>query len=318
MSNIATLNNSYNIAPHIWNALKTVVYDGAKDESIKLVLDYCKANALDPMQKPVHIVPMGSYNAQNKWVQKDTIWVGIGLYRIQAERSGNYAGVSEPEYGNTIEGTFIKINKDHKEQIKREEIKISYPEWCKISVRKIVQGNIVEFTAKEYWLENYSKLNKSSTAPNAMWMTRPFGQLAKCTEAQALRKAFPELIPQQPTAEEMDGKILHEFNECSTNNEPKNITPKVQTLSARLDDLIANSEDDDAQSVSKATVEEKVPSLTVTKEFMNLCAEHNLDAKEFAKFHNIDSKHSETVTNGIANFNLLKEQFLNAEITITH
>lgn len=77
-------------------------------------------------------------------------------------------------------------------------------------------------------------------------------------------------------------------------------------------------EDDDAQSVSKATVEEKVPSLTVTKEFMNLCAEHKLDAKEFAKFHNIDSKHSETVTNGIANFNLLKEQFLNAEITNTH
>lgn len=77
-------------------------------------------------------------------------------------------------------------------------------------------------------------------------------------------------------------------------------------------------EDDDAQSVSKASVEEKVPSLTVTKEFMNLCAEHKLDAKEFAKFHNIDSKHSETVTNGIANFNLLKEQFLNAEITNTH
>lgn len=237
MSNIA-VNNSYNIAPHIWNALKTVVYDGAKDESIKLVLDYCKANALDPMQKPVHIVPMGSYNEQKKWVQKDTIWVGIGLYRIQAERSGNYAGVSEPEYGNTIEGTFIKINKDHKEQIKREEIKISYPEWCKITVRKIVQGNIVEFTAKEYWLENYSKLNKNSTAPNAMWMTRPFGQLAKCAEAQALRKAFPELIPQQPTAEEMEGKTLYEFD-----NEPKNITPKTKDLSARLDDLIVNSEE---------------------------------------------------------------------------
>ena len=76
-------------------------------------------------------------------------------------------------------------------------------------------------------------------------------------------------------------------------------------------------EDDDAQTVSKS-VEEKVPSLTVAKEFMNLCAEHNLDAQEFAKFHNIDSKHSETVTNGIANFNSLKEKFLNASNTITH
>lgn len=75
-------------------------------------------------------------------------------------------------------------------------------------------------------------------------------------------------------------------------------------------------EDDDAQSVSK--VVEKEQGLTVVKEFMNLCAQHKLDAKDFAKFHNIDSQHSETITNGIANFNSLKEQFLNASNTITH
>jgi len=28
------------------------------------------------------------------------------------------------------------------------------------------------------------------------------------------------------------------FNECSANSEPKNITPKAQTLITRLDDLI--------------------------------------------------------------------------------
>jgi predicted regulator of amino acid metabolism with ACT domain len=76
-------------------------------------------------------------------------------------------------------------------------------------------------------------------------------------------------------------------------------------------------EDDDAQSVSSKVVE-KEQGLTVVKEFMNLCAEHKLNAKDFAKFHNIDSQHSETITNGIANFNLLKEQFLNASNTITH
>lgn len=75
-------------------------------------------------------------------------------------------------------------------------------------------------------------------------------------------------------------------------------------------------EDDDGQSVSKGV--EKEQGLTVVKEFMNLCAEHKLDAKEFAKFHNIDSQRSETITNGIANFNSLKERFLNAEITSTH
>jgi len=41
-----------------------------------------------------------------------------------------------------------------------------------------------------------------------MWEKRPFGQLAKCTEAQALRKAFPEAVGSQPTAEEMEGKVI--------------------------------------------------------------------------------------------------------------
>ena len=38
-----------------------------------------------------------------------------------------------------------------------------------------------------------------------MWARRPYAQLAKCSEAQALRKAFPE-FGAQPTADEMEGK----------------------------------------------------------------------------------------------------------------
>lgn len=48
---------------------------------------------------------------------------------------------------------------------------------------------------------------EKSVAPNAMWSRRPYAQLAKCAEAQALRKAFPE-IGSAPTAEEMEGKAF--------------------------------------------------------------------------------------------------------------
>ena len=41
-----------------------------------------------------------------------------------------------------------------------------------------------------------------------MWKKRPFGQLEKCAEALALRKAFPEAVGAQPTAEEMEGRVI--------------------------------------------------------------------------------------------------------------
>jgi phage recombination protein Bet len=182
--------------------LGSSLYPTASANSIKLVLSYCRAAGLDPMQKPVHIVPM--WNGKLKCMQ-DVIMPGIGLYRTSANRTGQFAGMSEPEFGPTIEQTLDKQ-------------KFSFPEWCKITVRRqLASGHIGEFTAIEYWLENYAVKGGAdkSTAPNAMWAKRPRGQLAKCAQAQALRAAFPELGA-LPTAEEMEGKAIEgEFRETT-------------------------------------------------------------------------------------------------------
>lgn len=176
----------------IRTALKTSLYPGATDSSVDLVLSYCRAAKLDPMQKPVHIVPM--WDSKSK-AMRDVVMPGIGLYRIMADRSGTYAGISEPEFGPDITKTF------------KNGAQVTFPDWCRISVRKVVGAHIVEFTAREYWLENYATAGRDSDSPNAMWTKRPRGQIAKCAEAQALRKAFPE-VGAQPTAEEMEGKML--------------------------------------------------------------------------------------------------------------
>jgi len=184
--------------------LESSLYPGAKHESIKLVLGYCKAAGLDPLQKPVHIVPMDvktdRKNADGKFIyeKRDVIMPGVGLYRIQAARTGEYAGMSEPEFGP--EKTKPLGDKDSMTDF-------TFPEWCRVTVRRIVEGRPVEFTATEYWLENYATGGKWTTTPNSMWKKRPRGQIAKCTEAQALRKAFPELGT-LPTAEEMEGKVI--------------------------------------------------------------------------------------------------------------
>jgi len=186
----------------IRTALKTSLYPGASDESVDMVLAYCQAGQFDPMTKPVHIVPMRDSQTQK---YRDVIMPGIGLYRIQAARTGQYAGVSEPQYGPDT-----TVNLDGTE--------ITFPAWCKIVVKRILSdGTVAEFAATERWIENYANAGYDkdrggvSSAPNSMWKKRPYGQLAKCAEAQALRKAFPE-IGAQPTFEEMEGKSLDADN----------------------------------------------------------------------------------------------------------
>jgi phage recombination protein Bet len=162
-------------------ALRASVYTDASDESIKMVMSYCKALHLDPMTKPVHITKMGD---------KEVIMPGIGLYRIRAHRSGTYLGMTEPEFGPEVTGLVGKTQ-------------MTYPQWCKVTVKRLVAGNqIAEFTAKEIWKECYGTI-ADKVSPNIFWYKRPYSQLAKTAESQALRKAFPDIVSSAPTIEEM-------------------------------------------------------------------------------------------------------------------
>lgn len=220
---VVLINNPYGIPNHIFSTLENSIYPGAKHESIAMAWDYCLARKLDILQKPVHLVPLSVKNGKTgQYEFRDVVMPGIGLYRIQAARTNQYVGLSEPEYGEDIEVTLGGV-------------KISYPKWCKIIVKKIIQNHIADFVTKEFWIENYATKSRDSLAPNAMWLKRPYAQVAKCAEAQALRKAFPDAVDQQPTAEEMEGKTFEEYEKIM-----KSITPnlKTQTLNSRLDDLI--------------------------------------------------------------------------------
>jgi phage recombination protein Bet len=184
------------------DVLATSLYPGVSVNSIKMVLGYCKATGLDPLQKPVHPVPM--WDAKSG-TMRDVVMPGIGLYRIQASRSGQHIGTSEPEFGPDV----------------TEEIggqKITYPKWCKVVVsRRLHTGEVAEYAAKEFWRENYATKGgkDKSIAPNAMWSKRPYGQIAKCAESQALRRAFPE-CDKGPTAEEMEGKAFNDSHHEAT------------------------------------------------------------------------------------------------------
>lgn len=180
----------------LMRVLQSSLYPGAAPESIKMVIGYCQAAGLDPMQKPVHIVPMWDSRAKQ---MRDVVMPGVNLYRTQAARSGQFAGMSEPEFGPDVTETIGGQ-------------RITYPQWCRVTVKRLMaNGTVAEFTAREFWTENYAIKGgpEKSVAPNAMWTKRPRGQIAKCAAAQALRIAFPE-IASAHTADEMEGKTINE------------------------------------------------------------------------------------------------------------
>jgi phage recombination protein Bet len=199
------------------SVLESSVFPGAKRESIALVIGYCKAAGLDPLQKPVHIVPMSvkvagakDANGKDKYEYRDVILPGINLYRVQASETGQFVGMTEPEFG-PLQNLVVGAG----EIFKPNGVPFQYPEWCKVTVYRQVGGQVAAFTAVEFWDENYATQSRDSILPNAMWKKRPRGQLAKCTEAQALRKAFPERTS-APTAEELEGKVLGDVEDANT------------------------------------------------------------------------------------------------------
>ena len=184
-----------------WRVLVDATFPAAESsDSVIMALNYCKARRLDVFKRPVAIVPVWD-SKRGRMV--DTLWPTIGELRITASRTGEYAGCDETEFGEEITQDFVgKIKKKGNRQ---EEVsaRVTFPSWAQVRVYRMVKGKRCCFTGpKVYWLETFGQLQRSGV-PNSMWSRRPFGQIEKCAEAAALRKAFPEEIGNEYIDDEM-------------------------------------------------------------------------------------------------------------------
>lgn len=178
-----------------WHVLTNSIFVGAQPQSIMMAVEYCKARGLDIMKKPCHIVPMWVKDARTKkGGMRDIIMPSITEQRITAARTGEYAGQDAAVFGEMVT---IKFNKTNH----------VVPDFCTVTVYRIVQGKKVPFTHTEYFEEACATTKDGDL--NTMWTKRKRGQLAKCAEAGALRKAFPEEIGNEYTVEEMQGKTIN-------------------------------------------------------------------------------------------------------------
>ena len=192
----------FNLTPAEWKVITEAIFPSAKtSDSVVMAIAYCQSRKLDVFKRPVHIVPIWD-SKKNGYIE--TVWPGIGELRTTAMRTNAYAGIDKAEFGEMVTRTFEgKIKKKEWVEVSKE---ITFPEWVRITVYKMVQGTRVAFVGPEvYWLETYGSMG-ASDVPNDMWETRACGQLIKCGEAAALRRAFPEELGNEYAAEEMEGR----------------------------------------------------------------------------------------------------------------
>jgi phage recombination protein Bet len=155
---------------------RTIAPDATPDE-LKLYLFDCARHGVHPLDKLLHFT---------KRKGKYTPITSIDLMRIRAAETGECLGISDAIFTGTI-GV--------------------YPAAATITVRRLVGGQVAEFTATARWPEYYP----GDGEPGFMWRRMPHTMLSKCCEALALRKGFPKQLSGLYAKEEFDqadGTIL--------------------------------------------------------------------------------------------------------------
>lgn len=205
MSTVATLPKSSDVAT--WTAEEKAAIDaaglvfkhsyGAKEGQREVApravvvrfMHTCQRTGLDPLAKQIYAIGRLSGGVV-EW----SIQTAIDGFRVIAERSGKYAGQDAAEW-LTASGEWVPVfvKAVHGEHPLAARVSVHRSDWPgKPAVGIATWDEYAQYTRKGDL--------------TAMWNQRGPGQLAKCAEALALRKAFPQDLSGMYTDDEMQGQ----------------------------------------------------------------------------------------------------------------
>lgn len=166
--------------------VKSQVMPGADDDDLMLFLQVSSSRGLDPFRKHIYAVSRKT-KVENQWVDKWSYQVSIDGLRLIAQRSGRYEGQTPAQWCGP-DGVWADV------WLKQEP-----PAAAKVGV--YIKGQREPLTAIALW-GSFVQTTKEGN-PTKFWNEMGPHMLAKCAEAQALRKAFPEEAGGLYTTEEM-------------------------------------------------------------------------------------------------------------------
>ena len=164
------------------SALRQTLAPNLTDAELELFALVAQRKGLDPFSGQIMAVKRNTRHGARVSYQ-----TGIDGHRSLAERTGQYRGSTEAEFGPDCDCG---------------KPPAAHPKWAKVEVMRLYPGD--ELPMLQPGTADWHEFVPQDAF---MWHDKPRLMLAKCAEAQALRKAFPWVLGDLYIPEEMQREV---------------------------------------------------------------------------------------------------------------